>query len=120
MDSESAIYDLTRKLEDTNRELRWAKEGRQSAETRERLLKVELEAALAGAGSSDSGNRDSAARVQHLESLVETYKAELEGMSRDSREAEDRLAKGAGMVQASDLAEAEEVIKGLEDGESRT
>jgi len=37
-------------------------------------------------------------------------------MSRDSRDAEERLAKGSGLVKAAALEEAETTIKGLEEG----
>jgi mitotic spindle assembly checkpoint protein MAD1 len=114
-DSEGAAYNLTRQLEEAKRELRWAKEGRQSAETREKLLKGELASFLAG--GTGTGDADSAARVRQLEDLVETYKSELENIARDSRDAEERVARGAGMVKASVLEEAEAVIKRLESGE---
>lgn len=63
-----------------------------------------------GLGSSD---QNQTARIRQLESLVSTYKTELENMSRDSRDLEERLAKGAGLVNASLLEEAESRINSL-------
>jgi mitotic spindle assembly checkpoint protein MAD1 len=106
------MVELKRRLEEAERELRWAKEGRKSAESRERLVRQELDATRStGGGSSGGGD---AAHVQRLESLLETYRAEIEGLSRDSRDVEDRVTRGAGLVKADELAAAQERTRALE------
>ena len=61
---------------------------------------------------------DQASRVSELEALVDLYKTELAGMSRDSREVEERLAEGAGLVKQSALQTAEAKVGQLERGKS--
>lgn len=60
---------------------------------------------------------DQAARISQLEGLVETYKADLEVISRDSRDVEAALTQGAGLVKQSTLEEAERRTSQLERGE---
>jgi multidrug resistance efflux pump len=60
---------------------------------------------------------DQSARVKQLEGLVETYRAELEEIQRDSREVEERLTKQAGLVPQSALDEAQGEISKLKAGE---
>lgn len=116
-DSENATYTLTRDLEEVRRELRWASEGRSSAERREQLLKTELATLQTKRSPSvDSHSAVSSSRVQQLEALVERYRAELDAAPRDSKDAVGRLGKGTGIVDSDKLAEAEEVIKGQEEG----
>ena len=62
-------------------------------------------------------SEDQSGRIRQLENLVETYKNELEGISRDSRDLEDKLTHGAGLVKQSALEEAQERIAQLERGE---
>ena len=58
-------------------------------------------------GGINPSTSDQTARVSQLEGLVTTYKAELEAISRDSREVEQALTQGAGLVKLSALVEAE-------------
>lgn len=109
-DSASSTLDLTRRAEEAEREMRWAKEGRRSAEVRESLTRKELEAFRSESGGSGGD-------TQHLESLVAQYKKELEALARDSREVETRLEHGAGLVKAAELEAAQERTRQLEKGE---
>ncbi len=59
---------------------------------------------------------DHAARISQLEGLVDTYKAELESISRDSKDVEAALTQGAGLVKQSTLEEAERRTAQLERG----
>jgi mitotic spindle assembly checkpoint protein MAD1 len=63
-----------------------------------------------GLGASD---QDQAATIRQLESVIETYKHTLSTLSRDSRELEEKLAKGAGLVDATLLEEAESKAESL-------
>jgi mitotic spindle assembly checkpoint protein MAD1 len=114
IESKETVLDLSRKFDDASRELRWATERCRNAESRERLLKAELENSPAPAPAG--GSSDSTANVHKLQNLVNTYKAEIEAMERDSRGAEERLAKGAGLVKAAALKEAQERGNKLESG----
>lgn len=108
-DSTSATLELTRRAEEAERELRWAKEGRRSAEVRESLARKELEASRSGSGGGDT---------QQLERLVAQYKQELDSLARDSRDVETRLEHGAGLVKAAELQSAQDRASQLEKGES--
>ncbi|WWC59638.1 uncharacterized protein I303_102197 [Kwoniella dejecticola CBS 10117] len=117
--SQSSIAELTRRFEEAEREARWAKQGRVTAERLEAVAKKEAESArysmsTSSTSMSGSGVQDQSAKVTELERLVEMYKSELDGMSRDSRETEQRIAKGMGLVKSSDLQEAKEKIEQLE------
>ncbi|OCF45761.1 mitotic spindle assembly checkpoint protein MAD1 [Kwoniella heveanensis CBS 569] len=117
--SRASIAELTRRAEEAERELRWAKEGRATAERREQLARNEAERIrLAGQGVRMPGGvgsmADQSSKVAELESLVELYKNELDQISRDSRETEERIAQGKGLVKASDLEKAREKISQLE------
>jgi mitotic spindle assembly checkpoint protein MAD1 len=98
------------------REARWAKEGRVSAERREALLQKEVDAMRDLSGTPTPGvfTGNQAARVAQLEKLVESYRSELEAISRDSRDLEERLTQGAGLVKQSALDEAQAKIAQLE------
>jgi hypothetical protein len=65
-------------------------------------------------GSISTG--DQSARVRQLETLVQSLKVELEGMSRDSRDAEERIAKGMGLVKQSELDSAVSRIAQMQSG----
>ena len=138
--SASATVILAKRAEEAERELRWAKEGRQSAERREDLAKREAEALRSSSVGFDPASRvntlinaqagnmpggvgpstgDQVARISQLEGLMDTYKAELEAISRDSRDVEAALTHGAGLVKQSALEEAERRIAQLEHSESR-
>jgi len=49
---------------------------------------------------------DQSGRVRQLENLLDGYKAQLEAIAHDSRDLEDRLTQGAGLVKQSALDEA--------------
>ncbi|WWC68115.1 uncharacterized protein I206_102036 [Kwoniella pini CBS 10737] len=115
--SRSSISELTKRSEEAERELRWAKEGRASAERREELAKKEVERvrySKFAPSASGSGIQDQSAKVTELERLVELYKSELDSISRDSRETELRIAQGMGLVKSSDLQLAKDQISQLE------
>lgn len=59
---------------------------------------------------------DQSGRVRQLEQLVDQYRSELDSVSRDSRDVEDRLTSGAGLVKQSALDEAIEKISRLTAG----
>ncbi|KAK4688858.1 hypothetical protein P7C73_g1261, partial [Tremellales sp. Uapishka_1] len=114
-ESTSAINTLTRGKEEVDRELRWAKEGRRSSEKREEVLRKEIDILRSsGDGASSASTGDQSTKISKLETLVETYKSELESISRDSREVEERLTHGAGLVKQSALMAAEAKIAQLE------
>jgi mitotic spindle assembly checkpoint protein MAD1 len=60
------------------------------------------------------GSSDQSARIRQLEHLVKEYKAELESHSRDSRDIEEKIAKGQGLVKQSVLDEAQSQIQSLQ------
>jgi hypothetical protein len=60
------------------------------------------------------GSSDQSARVRQLESLVNQYKSELDSQSRDSRDLEDKIAQGQGLVKSSLLTESQDRITTLE------
>lgn len=64
-----------------------------------------------------SSSSDQTARITQLESVLETYKSELEGIQRDSRDVEDRLTEGAGLVKRNLLDDAQARINQLDAGE---
>jgi multidrug resistance efflux pump len=107
--------ELSQRNNELEREVRWSKEGRASAERREKLLQKELDATREAGPSMPGGASfgDQSARVKQLEGLV----AELEEIQRDSREVEDRLTKKAGLVPQSALDEAQGEISKLKAGE---
>ncbi|GFZ47899.1 hypothetical protein JCM24511_05646 [Saitozyma sp. JCM 24511] len=111
--------ELSQRNNELEREVRWSKEGRASAERREKLLQKELDATREAGPSMPGGASfgDQSARVKQLEGLVETYRAELGEIQRDSREVEDRLTKKAGLVPQSALDEAQGEISKLKAGE---
>ncbi|KAL7419183.1 coiled-coil domain-containing protein mad1 [Cryptotrichosporon argae] len=107
VESRTVILDLTRRSEDAEREARWAKEGRRGAEQREELMRVELDALRTSLNTAAAeGTVDQTARVAELERLLDTYKAQLDEIARDSRKAEERLVHGAGLVQMAELEAA--------------
>ncbi|RXK40891.1 hypothetical protein M231_01739 [Tremella mesenterica] len=113
--STASIVELKKQLDSAERELRWAKEGRAQAERREELARKEAVALSRRATGGDIPSPgDQTAKVKQLEQLVEMYKAELESISRDSREVEERLAQGAGLVKQSALQAAEARVEQLE------
>lgn len=59
---------------------------------------------------------DQSGRVKQLEVLLEGYKSQLEAIAHDSRDLEDRLTQGAGLVKQSTLDEAQEKISQLTTG----
>lgn len=63
---------------------------------------------------------DQGQKVNQLEALVRIYKNELESLSRDSRDVEEKIAQGAGLVKQSALEEAQSRVSQLEAGESAT
>lgn len=118
--SKDAVGEISQRATEAERELRWAKEGRESAERRERLVRRELEAVrrqLAAVPGPFAGSNDPE-RVKELESLVQSYKTTLEEIHRDSRDAEERIAKGMGLVKSQDLDKAQEKISQLEGGKT--
>ncbi|WVF69623.1 hypothetical protein IAT40_004401 [Kwoniella sp. CBS 6097] len=117
--SRASIAELTRRAEEAERELRWAREGRATAERREELAREEAERMRsAGQGVKMPGGvaamGDQSSKIAELESLIELYKNELDQISRDSRETEERIAQGMGLVKASDLEKAREKVAQLE------
>lgn len=119
--SKDAVGEMSRRATEAERELRWAKEGRESAERREGLVRKELEAVrrqLAATPGPSAGSSDPK-RVKELESLVQSYKTTLEEIHRDSRDAEERIAKGMGLVKSQDLDKAQDKISQLEEGKTR-
>lgn len=103
------MVELRRRMDEAERELRWAKEGRRSAEMREKLAREELDVAFsAGTGAGSSGD------TAQLEALLKSYRSQLEALARDSRDAEERIARGAGMVNADELAAAQHLAASLE------
>ena len=60
---------------------------------------------------------DQSGRVKQLEGLLEGYKIQLEAIAHDSRDLEDRLTQGAGLVKQSTLDEATENISRLTAGQ---
>lgn len=117
--SATNIKEWTGRAKEAERELRWAREGRESAERREEFARKQIEALRSGDGDAGGGvtSVDSSSRIKQLEKLVETYKAELDSMSRDSRDLEDRLTEGKGLVKQSLLEESQAKISQLESGE---
>lgn len=112
---------MSRRATEAERELRWAKEGRESAERREGLVRKELEAVrrqLAATPGPSAGSSDPKI-VKELESLVQSYKTTLEEIHRDSRDVEERIAKGMGLVKSQDLDKAQDKISQLEEGKTR-
>ncbi|OCF58638.1 hypothetical protein L486_03127 [Kwoniella mangroviensis CBS 10435] len=115
--SRSSIAELTKRSEEAERELRWAKEGRAFAERREEVAKKEVERIRSSNSSFPMPGGvipDQTAKVSELESLVELYRSELDKISRDSRETEQRIASGMGLVKSQDLDEARDRISRLE------
>ncbi|ORX34031.1 mitotic checkpoint protein-domain-containing protein [Kockovaella imperatae] len=118
--SQAALAELTKRNSELEREYRWAKEGRVVAERNEALAKKEVEALrlaedgpVMPGGVSSSG--DQSQKIRQLEELLKTYKTELDGMSRDSRDVEARLTQGAGLVKQTDLEESQARAERLED-----
>ncbi|KAK8847559.1 hypothetical protein IAR55_005418 [Kwoniella newhampshirensis] len=115
--SRASVSELTKRTEEAERELRWAKEGRASAERREEIARAEAERVRSVGGVSIPGGvglGDQGAKVQELESLVDFYKSELDKIARDSREIEEKIAKGMGLVKSSDLETAHQQMSQLE------
>ncbi|ODN79409.1 hypothetical protein L202_03401 [Cryptococcus amylolentus CBS 6039] len=105
--SRATVSEISSRLRETERELRWAVEGRQSAERRETLIRQEVDTLrLSGAG----GGVDAA----EMDRLLQTYRDMVETMQRDSRLVEEKVAQGQGLVQAHELANAQERISQLE------
>jgi mitotic spindle assembly checkpoint protein MAD1 len=59
------------------------------------------------------GSSDQSARIRQLESLVTQYKSELDSQSRDSRDLEEKIARGQGLVKSSLLTESQNRIATL-------
>lgn len=115
-DSQQASLTLSKRAEDAERELRWAREGRKSAEVREELVRKELETLRYGLESSSASGGADPQRIKELEGLLEQYKKQLEEMSRDSRDVESRLAGGKGLVKRSELEDEQARVKALRAG----
>lgn len=115
-DSQQASLSLSKRAEEAERELRWAREGRKSAEVREELVRKELDALRHGLGGPAEGADPQ--RVKELERLLEQYKQQLEEMSRDSRDVESRLAGGQGLVKRAELEDEQARVKALQAGKS--
>nr|ODN75661.1 mitotic spindle assembly checkpoint protein MAD1 [Cryptococcus depauperatus CBS 7841] len=111
--SRVALSEITNRAQDAERELRWAREGRDSAERRESLARRELETYLQH-GDSAGTSKDNSCKVAQLEELVGVYKAELEDMARDSRATEEKITHGKGLVQIADLEISQSRISQLE------
>jgi mitotic spindle assembly checkpoint protein MAD1 len=60
------------------------------------------------------GSPDQSARIRRLESLVSQYKSELDSQSRDSRDLEEKIAQGQGLVKSSLLTDSQNQIATLE------
>lgn len=60
------------------------------------------------------GSSDQSGRIRQLESLVAQYKTELDSQSRDSRDLEEKIAQGQGLVKSTLLAESQNTITSLE------
>lgn len=137
--SRITIAELTKSNTQLTRDLRWATQGRESAEHREALIRKELENADGPTVSTTDkihpavkpirvaltlnqlhsmpgglGSSDQTAQIRRLHSLVEEYKSELERVARDSRDLESTLAEGAGLVKASVLSDAQARVASLE------
>lgn len=59
---------------------------------------------------------DPSARVDQLEKQIELYKAELDAVARDSRDLEDKLTQGAGLVKQTMLDKALARVEALHAG----
>ncbi|WVQ75806.1 hypothetical protein IAR50_005439 [Cryptococcus sp. DSM 104548] len=105
--SRATLGEISSKLQESERELRWAQEGRESAERREALIRQEVDV-LRSSGAG--GGADAA----EMDRLLQTYRGMLETMQRDSRLVEEKIAQGQGLVKADDLANAQERISQLE------
>lgn len=69
-------------------------------------------------GGVSFGNSNDAARATRAEKLAEMYRAELDGMKRDSQEMEERITQGAGLVKQTLLDEANAQVESLKAGKS--
>lgn len=140
--SQLTITALAEGKAEAEREYRWAREGRSSAEKREEDTKRVMETLRASlvslygikldhgltwkiktdsaTGTGGSTTSDQTARIHQLEALVETLEHNLEGMSRDSREMEERITQGAGLVKQTELDTAQARIAELQAGKSPT
>lgn len=124
-----ALSEMTKRAQEAERELRWTKQQRDSAERREALARKEVDALRGGAGGASgvgeaegagesTGRRDGHGDTAALERLVQTYKSELESMARDTKEVEEKLVQGAGLVKAEMLEQAQGRVEQLERGVS--
>lgn len=65
-------------------------------------------------GGLGSGSGDQAAQIRRLQTLVDEYKSEIDRTARDSRDLENQLAEGAGLVKSTLLDDATARITSLE------
>lgn len=65
-------------------------------------------------GGLGSGSGDQAGQIRRLQALVDEYKSEIDRTARDSRDLENRLAEGAGLVKSTLLDDATARIAALE------
>jgi len=138
--AEVTIAQMSKEKTDLERSLRWANEGRGAAEKAEKRAKEELRVYLEDHDTGVSlqcsfiygaylgaradrqsqqmpgglGSSDQSARIRQLERLVQEYKNELESHSRDSRDIEEKIAKGQGLVKQAVLDEAQSQITSLQ------
>jgi hypothetical protein len=125
--SKGAVGTLAQKLDEAERELRIAKEGRKNAEVKVELLKEEV-AVGRGKGSVGGGgfrgvggvgnSMGQEERLRQLEGLLEMYKGKLKEIGRESGMAEAKVAEGMGYVKKALLEEAEGKVGSLQQGTS--
>lgn len=109
-DSTATILELKERVGLLERAERNASEGQRYAEARVDGLKRELEAARSGPGGDGPwGNK-----MRALEAAVAEYKAALDALQDEAAQVEARVARGAGLVKAAALEEAEARVSALE------
>ncbi|CAK9785682.1 putative mitotic spindle checkpoint-related protein [Cutaneotrichosporon oleaginosum] len=109
-DSMATILDLKERVHRLERAERNASEGQRYAEARVEGLKRELEAARSGPGGDGPwGNK-----MRALEASITEYKSALDLLQAEAAEVEERVARGAGLVKAQALENAEARASSLE------
>lgn len=109
-DSTATIIELKERVRTLERVERNASEGQRYAEARVEGLKRELEAARSVPGGDGPwGNK-----MRALEAAVAEYKGALDALQDEAAEVEARVARGAGLVKAAALEEAEARVSELE------